>query len=680
MLNTKRTPLFHLLQRLHPSENSMLLMIAITVGLATGLGIWLYRVGIEVFHEIFVVELEHLLGGPLGKATIIVGLAVAGFIVGWLMKRFVGTERHHGVAGIMEACALGGGRLPYEKMPAKAVASAISLGAGASVGPEDPSVQIGSNIGSLLGQRLHLTEDRVRLLVAAGAASAIAAAFDAPIAGVFFALEVILIEFTTNAFGVVVLAAVVSAVTSQAIEQAMPLHEPALNLLNYRLGSLPEIPLYGLMGLLLAPIAAGFIRSIYWQREWWHKHIHWSRPVQTAFAGAVVGIVGVFLPQILGPGRETMNEVLSAPGEFTIWLLLIIGAAKFVMTGFSLAGGFVGGVFAPTLFIGLMFGSLFGRVLESLGVGGFVSDPQAYAIVGMAAMMAGVVRSPITAIMLVFELTNDYRLILPIMLAAVACIYLTSRFAPLGIYALGLAKHGIHLQEGRDVDLMQGITVGEVMSTPPTITESAGLMELRNILRQNRMRSISVVNETGDLIGIVTLSDLQRTYEERSEESAQLTVGDITTRAVVTVHPNDVLWRAIRMMGLREVGRLPVTDERTGKLVGMVSRHDVVAAYNKAIARKLEDQHNAEQVRLSNLTGAHVVEIAVSESAPIAGMLIRDVHWPAESVVASILRRNKLLVPHGDTELRAGDWVTMVAAPECEDELATLFGQRPVVV
>lgn len=282
----------------------------------------------------------------------------------------------------------------------------------------------------------------------------------------FFALEV-------------VLAAVVSAVVSQAIDQTLPLHEPALNLLNYTLGSLTEMPLYALLGLLLAPIAAAFIRSVYWQRDLWHKHVHWPRPLQTAFAGAVVGLVGVFLPQILGPGRETMNEVLSAPGEFTIWLLLIVGTAKFVMTGFSLAGGFVGGVFAPTLFIGLMFGSVFGR-------------------------------------------------------------------------ALGL--------------------------------------------------------------------------------------------------------------------------------LGMVSRHDVVAAYNKAITRKLEDQHHAEQVRLSHVTGAHVLEMFVAAGAPVAGTMIRDVHWPAESVVASISRRNKLLVPHGDTELRAGDWVTMVAAPECETELAALFGQRPVVV
>lgn len=680
MLNTKHTLLFRLLQRLQPSENSALLIIAVTVGLATGLAIWAFRLGITFFHQIFVIELQERAGEFLGPATIIVGLAAAGFIVGWLMNRFVGHERHHGVAGVMEAVALGGGRLRYRRMPPKALASTISLGAGASVGPEDPSVQIGANIGSMLGQRLRLNEERVRLLVAAGAASAIAAAFSAPIAGVFFALEVILLEFTTNAFGVVVLAAVVSAVFSQAVEQTMGLHEPALDLLNYTLGTLLEIPLYALLGLLLAPLAAFFIRSVYWQHDLWHRYIHWPRPLRTAAAGAVVGVVGVFLPQILGPGREVMNEILVHPADFTLVLLLVMGIAKIIMTGFSLAGGFVGGVFAPSLFIGLVFGSLFGRLVNLLNMGTFISDPQAYAIVGMAAMMAGVVRSPITAIMLVFELTNDYRLILPIMLAAVVCIYLTNRFAPRGIYGEGLARQGIHLQEGRDVDLMQGVTVAEVMDPPPTIHEGASLVELRNALRQYHVRSMCVINDHNQLAGIVTLSDLQRVYEERPDESAQLRVGEIATQQVVTVQPDDVLWRAIRLMGAHEVGRLPVVDDRSRQLVGIVSRHDIVEAYNKAIARKLHDQHNAEQVRLSHLTGAHVLEVYVHENAPVDGLQIQEIRWPAESVVASVLRRNKLLVPHGSTVLRAGDWVTIVAAPECEHELTALFGQRPVAV
>ncbi|MFW5772231.1 MAG: chloride channel protein, partial [Phototrophicaceae bacterium] len=193
------------------------MILAVTVGLATGLSIWLFRLSIEAFHIFFFEVLQHDVLGALGPFSVVLALGLAGYVVGLLMQRFVGEERHHGVAGIMEAVALSGGRLRYTRMPFKALASALSLGAGASVGPEDPSVQIGSNLGSMFGQRLALSEERISLLVASGAASAIAAAFNAPIAGVFFALEVVLGEFTTRAFGVVVLAAVLASVITQAL-------------------------------------------------------------------------------------------------------------------------------------------------------------------------------------------------------------------------------------------------------------------------------------------------------------------------------------------------------------------------------------------------------------------------------------------------------------------------------
>ncbi|MBZ0295992.1 MAG: chloride channel protein [Anaerolineae bacterium] len=679
MFHSKNSPLFRLIQRVQPTENTALLILAITVGVATGFSVWFFRLMIEVFHNLFQFE---FLQGVLGPFTVIVSVATGGLIVGWIMNRYVGEERHHGVAGIMEAVALAGGRLRYRRMPFKALASALSLGAGASVGPEDPSVQIGSNIGSFFGQRLHLSEERMRLVVAAGAASAIAAAFNAPIAGVFFALEVVLGEFTTSAFGVVVLSAVLSSVTLQAADQITPLNEPALNLLNYSLGSLTEMPLFVVLGLAFAPVAALFIKVIYWMHDTWHHRVHLPRPIQTALVGAAVGVVGIYLPEILGAGREAMNAVLSRPDEFTLDLLIILCAAKIIMTAFSMAGGFVGGVFAPTLFAGLMLGGAFGRLVDSLNIQAFaVSDPQAYAIVGMAAMMAGVVRSPITAIMLVFELTNDYRLILPIMLASVVCIILAERFVPSGIYALGLARKGVHLQQGRDVDVMQGITVGEAMLTPaPQINENEVLLKLRDQLRHYNIRSLCVVNDAGKLVGIVTLSDLQRAYEEQPQDCAKLKVADICTRDVVTAHPDDVLWAAIRNMGARDIGRLPVVDEDTNDLVGMISRHDIVHAYNTAIARKLQDQFHAEQIRLNTLTGAHVFEMRIHQGAPIINMHIADVKWPAESVVASVLRKGKLQVPHGSTELKPGDLVTVVANPEVEDELAMLFGERPVMI
>ncbi len=661
---------------LHPSENTALLGLSVTVGLATGVGVWVYRSGIDFFQVLLQENLAHeILGSVVGPLGIVIVLTLAGFTVGWLVQHFIGKERYHGVTSIIESVALSGGRLPYAKMPFKALASALSLGAGASVGPEAPSVVIGANLGSFFGQWLRLSEERVRLLVAAGAASAIAAAFRAPIAGVFFALEVVLNgEFNTGSFGVVVLASVLASVFTQAVE----LGGPEFGTLNYTLGGPLEIPLYAILGILLAPVAVLFIHIVHWQHDVWQHRIRLSMPVKTALAGLLVGVVGVFLPQILGTGREVMREVLANthPAEFTIMLLLALAFGKILMSAVSIAGGFVGGIFAPALFVGTMLGSAFGHLMTDLVPDHLTSSPQAYAIVGMAAMMAGVVRAPITGILLVFELTNDYRLILPIMLTTVVCVYLTERFIPAGIDTLALLRSGLRLEQGRDVDVMQGITVAEAMVKPaPCIRKSESLLELRNALREYHTRAMCVTDDAGDLCGIVTLTDLQKAYESgRATEENTLTITDICTRDVVSTYPDDALWVAIRTMGARDIGRLPVIESGTRRLVGMLSRSDIVHAYNTAIARKLEHQHRVEQIRLNTLTGAHVVEMHVGNGAPISGRNIKDIHWPAESVVASIRRKNKLLVPHGETQILAGDVLTVVVDAQSEDELAALFG------
>ncbi len=672
-----RPPIFNRLSikgGFYASENTRLLILAVCLGLATGIAIWVFRTAINFFHEIFIEGVQHELSRTLlGSMASVFSLALAGLMVGWLMHRFVGEERHHGVAGIMESVALIGGRLPYQRIPFKALASSISLGAGASVGPEDPSVQIGANLGSMLGQKTHLSEEQVKLLVAAGAASAIAAAFKAPIAGVFFALEVILYgSFSSAAVGVVVLSAVISSAFTQAIEP-----HPEMGPFAHTLSSPLEIPLFVPLGILLGPIASLFIRWVYFQHDWWHRHVHLSRPLRTALAGVLVGIVAIFLPEIMGTGRETMNDVLSGEADFALTLLLILGAAKLLMTGISMAGGFVGGIFAPSLFVGTMLGGAYGLVIDRIigGGGTNVTPPEVYAVAGMAGMMAGVVRSPITAIMLVFELTNDYRLILPIMLTTVVCVLIAEQIEPSGMYILGLRRKGIHLQEGRDIDLMQGVKVADAMLKPaPTISEKASLVELRDTLRKLRTFSMCVVDDEGLLSGIVTLSDLQRAYDTHGEKS--LTVGEICTHNPITVTPDDVLWTAIRCMSLNDVGRLPVVEPGTRKLLGFIGRHGVMRAYNIAIARKLEDQHTAERLRLNTLTGAHTYEYYLSANASATGKLIQEIQWPTESVVASVQRGGRLIVPHGSTKLLTGDKLTLVADPSVENELAYLLEGR----
>lgn len=661
-----------LLQRFYQEfrhfANGWLLFLALVVGTLTALALWLFHEVIHYSHVIFQEEIGHELLKPVGDLGLVVALTLAGLVVGLLMERFVGPEKYHGVTGVLESVLLAGGKLPYRKMVPKGLASAISLGAGSSVGPEDPSVQIGSNIGSFIAQKLRMDEETMSLLVGAGAAAAIAAAFNAPIAGVFFALEILLRnDLNTRSVSVIIIAAVMSA----AMTQGLGAENDQLGPFDFTLQSVLEIPLFIPLGLLLAPLGILFVRMNDVQAHFWHHRLHHLRSAyKTALGGAMVGGIGIFLPEILGGGRDVMNEVMLGDVHYSLGLILIIAFAKMFTTSLSLNAGFVGGIFAPALFIGTMIGTAYGQVLvDGFGLN---IDPRAFAIAGMAGLMAGIVRSPITAIMLVFELTNDYRFILPIMLVAGLAIIIAELFEKYGIYQRGLVKDGIQLQDGRDIDLMQSITVGEAMhSPPPTIHQNANLTELRDAFRAHHRHALCVVDDDGKLVGIVTLTDLQRAY--RGEDSQNLKVGDICTREVITAEPEDVLWKAIRKMGTYNVGRLPVVDGRKNELVGILNRHDIVQAYNTAIQRKLREQQLAEQVRLNRLTGAHVYELHVHQKSKIAHKTVAEVKWPPEAVVAAILRRGRLIIPHGYTEILPGDTLSIVADPHAERYLFSLF-------
>jgi CIC family chloride channel protein len=662
----------------YPSDNVLLLMLAVSVGVMTGGGVWLFREGIDFFQQTYQQGFLNGLLRGIGPAGIVVMLALAGLIVGLLMDRLIGEERHHGVAGIMEAVALTGGRLRYRRMPIKAALASFSLGAGASVGPEDPSVQIGASLGSMLGQRLRLTDERVRLLVAAGAAGGIAAAFRAPIAGVFFALEIILGDFSTGSFGVVVLTAVISSVVTQVIEAHSAIFTvsdaigPELGIANYSLGGLQEIPLYIVLGILVAPVSALFIRLLYWQHDLWH-HIKLSRPVKTMLAGCVVGGIAVFLPQIMGTGRDTMNALLNQNGaDFALGLLLLLAFGKMLATTISLGGGFAGGMFAPSLFVGAAFGRAFGVFLMLAFPGALSANPAAFAIAGMAAAMTGVIRAPITAVLLLFELTNDYNLILPIMLTTAVCLLVVERIAPHGIYQLGLARKGIRLTKGH-TDLLQTVTVGEVMLTDvATIPATLPAAQVQSELDRPNTHGVLVTDSDGLLYGVVTQEDIARA--RRAGTLDNQTAGDICTKDVITVTPDVPISNAIRIASDRDLGHLPVVaSHNSRRLLGLVRRRDLVKAYNLASQRQAENLQRVEEVRLTTYSRAHIVELRIQPHSPVADHLIRDIQWPPGSVVATIRRHGQLIVPRGDTPLRPDDLLLVVTTAERENELRRLI-------
>ncbi len=343
-----------------PPESAVFGGAAVLVGLLAAGGVWLFKRLIELVYTAAYQEIGAALShiGPWALALI---PAFGGLLVGLLMHRFVGHERHHGVAGIIEVTALAGGRLRYTRTPYKVAGAALAIGTGASVGPEDPSVQVGSSLGSMFGQLLHLSDERVRALVAAGAAAGIAAAFNAPIAGLFFALEVILGEISSAAFGIITLAAVASAVLTQAVSGP----EPAFAVPPYPFQSVLELPLYLVLGLVAGPVAALYVKLLYFSGDVFRERVHTPVWVKPAIAGLIVGIVGIFLPGVLGVGYDVIGGLLNGGGGIAVTTVFALLLAKLILTPVSIGGGFPGGVFAPALFIGATLGYVFGGARHS---------------------------------------------------------------------------------------------------------------------------------------------------------------------------------------------------------------------------------------------------------------------------------------------------------------------------
>jgi CIC family chloride channel protein len=547
-------------------------------------------------------------------------------------------------------------------VPAKALAAALSIGAGASVGPEDPSVQIGSSSGSMIGQWLHMSDDRVRILVAAGAASGVAAAFNAPIAGVFFAIEIILGEVSGSAMGVVLLAAVVSAATTQGITGP----EPAFVVPIYPYHSPLELPLYLGLGLLVGPIAALYVRMIYLAQDLFHA---WHVPawVKPAAAGLIVGTVGLFLPQVKGVGYPIIEQILNQ-SAIALPLLLALALAKAIVTPISVGGGFVGGVFAPALFIGATLGGAYGEIMRRF----FPTldlTPGSFAMAGMAALLAGAIHAPLTAILLLFEMTNDYRVILPLMFAVTVSLLLSQRLQRDSVYMLGLARKGIRIQRGRDVEVLEAITVGEVMDTDhAALHEAQSLTQATAVLQERRSHGLPVVDDFGKLSGILTVQDIERAQAEAQDPPP--TVGQACTREVLVAYPDESMGVALQRMSTRDIGRLPVVDrDDAHRLVGVLRRSNVIRAYDTALTRRATLRHRAHQVRLGAIGGVDIQEFTIAAGSFCEGRQVSQISWPRDCVIATLRRGRRLHIPRGNTVLQVGDVLAVVAEG---DALATV--------
>ncbi|HEY9691326.1 MAG TPA: chloride channel protein [Oculatellaceae cyanobacterium] len=588
------------LNQIQPSPETVVLLLAILIGGFTGMGVVTFHYLIKLIHSLMLEELMGVLF-HWGAWTLALVPIIGGIIVG-LMRLAApdfGPSMSTLIAafqGIQEMSPL----RPVTKM----VAASVSLGTGASLGPEGPSVEIGASFGVLLGQVLQVSRERQRLLLGAGAAAGLAAGFNAPIAGVFFALEVVLgTSFATSAVSVVLLSAVVASLIAQIGLGT----QPAFTLPVYEVRSPLELPLYLGLGVLASVVSVAYTQSIKFSQRCFRGEVpsfKWLTLIPSAahpvIGGACVGIAALYVPQILGIGYETIEAMLQDV-DFSLGLLLTLLVIKLIMTAISLGSGLVGGVFAPAMFLGSSLGAAYGKVLAALIPVGMINiaAPPAYAMVGMAAVLAGSAKAPLTAILLMFELTRDYRIVLPLMAAVGLSIWLVERLKPAQSQGKNLQQIGINVEKDQNKEILKQIPVGDAMHLPAIMLDSQmPVLEAGVALTNSRSRSALVINDTEQLIGIVTLQDINRAIalSERASRSEldspkddliyQL-IADICTTNLLYAYYDEPIADALDRMAARGLHQLPVVDrDNPQEVLGVLEQEGIDLAYSVAVTRK----------------------------------------------------------------------------------------------
>lgn len=467
----------------------------------------------------------------------------------------------------MEAIVLGDGVISSRLSLVKCTSALFSIASGASIGREGPLVQLSAMIASLLGRMRKLPKVRLRLLVACGAAAGIASAYNAPIGGALFVSEIILRSLAMESFGPLVFSSVIATLTVRQLLGGSPLYE--ITIPAVQLNSTWEIVLYLLLGTLAGGIAPLFLWSLR-SSEKLFKQLPGPVFLRLTVGGLAVGALAIFLPQVCGNGYSVVNEVIQ--GHYVWYLLLVILILKLVATAATFGSGAVGGVFTPTLFVGACMGYLF-AVAAALFWPGPSLVPSAFTLVGMGALLAATTHAPLMAILVLFEMTLDYQMILPLMLACVVAHYVSRGFAPKSIYAESLRR------KGEGVFDIPSLRVADLMKTKPvTVQESAPFLEVAETFLRNQFVNLYVVDATQAFKGVISLHDIKNCLSD--QELANLVIArDLLRPSFPSITPDASLARALSAFAFLDADRLPVVADRVQcQLIGTISKSDLLLA------------------------------------------------------------------------------------------------------
>ncbi len=560
-------------------EHLFMVLIAIICGLASGFGAIGFRALIKLFHSVFYGaagdRVHELMALPWYWRLL--APAVGGMLVGPLVYFFAREAKGHGVPEVMEAVRLKGGTIRPRVVVVKALASALCIASGGSVGREGPIVQIGSALSSTIGQMMKVSRTQLRTIVGCGAAAGIAATFNAPIAGALFAVEIILGDFGVTQFSPIVISSVVATVVSRHFLGDFP----AFIVPSYRLVSPFELVPYMVVGVVSGLASVFFITMLYASEDLFEK-IPFPEYTKAALGGLMVGVMGIWLPHVFGVGYETINNGLVGAIPFvTLGLLLI---AKMVATSITLGSGGSGGVFAPSLFLGAMTGGLLGTLVHQL-FPAHTATSGAYALVTMGAFVAGVTHAPITAIIMIFELTDDYTIIPPLMAACVVSTLVATLIKRDSVYTLKLKRRGIDVLAESDPNILRNMRVADILYEDPEIIQDSASYDsvIETVVRSNH-NVFFVVDEKGYLLGTISLSELRVLIFQDREIQAVTRARDLVRQDIATVTADETLDVVAQIMAGINTDELAVVDkENPRRIIGSVREQDLLEAYNKGI-------------------------------------------------------------------------------------------------
>lgn len=575
-------------RRVLRNEHLLLGVMALAVGAVSAYGALVFRVAVDALQEfVFGLPLDEVVPTleSLAWWHIMLVPTLGGLAIGIFLHFFHSGGHAHAIAHVIEASALRGGKMSLKDGLVSTVAHGASLGVGASTGREGPLVHLGATMSAWISEKLHLGRSQSRTLIGCGVAAAIGSLFNAPVAGAVFAIELVVGNLSLKAGAPIFIA----AVTGTAIGRFYFGSEPSFTVPGHELISLWEFPAFILLGVVCAVVAIAFMRSILAVDAGMSRTAipNWLQP---ALGGALLGLLALEVPEVLGVGFTTLDVALR--GSFALDFLLILVAAKIAAVAISIGFGFGGGVFSPSLVLGATVGGAFGIVAGGIFPELFSGVP-AYALIGTGALAGAVMGAPLSTIFIIFELTGSSELTVAVMIATAVASILTHQFFGKSFFHAQLLRRGLNVSSGHDQAVLQGMSVGRVMRTSvASISQEAPLEQLHGKLRESPHGEVFVIDSEGMLHGIVNYADMNGALLSPDDQDRPTTVGDLAHSAGDILTVADSLEQAMRLLDGPDRQSVAVVASRDSMLLrGSVNALDVTRAHNDALLSARADEH-----------------------------------------------------------------------------------------